>query len=251
MKNLKELILPLYNSGDTNLEISNKTKIPKKIINSFLNRNSFKSNRYKKIIIDDALNQFIIGGILGDLSITKVSGLAKNSSLSISHTFKHKDYTIWKSDFLKYYNLNGKIRDITTINNRYKEGLFREYRFRSESHPIFTNFRNKYYDDNGNKRVPLDIIYDLQPLGLAIWFMDDGYVTKDSFMISTCSFHKEELEILKDMLFKNFNIKCNITKQREIYILAESRDDFKNLILDYILPIFNYKLIPYSKRGSV
>ena len=55
------------------------------------------------------------------------------------------------------------------------------------------------------KYIP-DIVYKLNPLGLAIWYMDDGYRQHNCAYLCTECFSKEDLEKLQNMMSKNFGI---------------------------------------------
>lgn len=81
--------------------------------------------------------------------------------------------------------------------------------------------------------------------------MDDGFVTKNSFQISSCNFSEEEIAILRRVLKENFNIETNINQVNEIYIKAESKNNFLELVTPYIIPSLKYKLIPYANRVHV
>ena len=66
--------------------------------------------------------------------------------------------------------------------------------------------------------------------------MDDGYVTKNSCILSTCSFTLEEQSLLASILLDKFGLHFTVGKHDN------------RLIKDYIIPSMQYKLITYSKR---
>ena len=95
----------------------------------------------------------------------------------------------------------------------------------------------------------LDFIKDISALGLAIWYMDDGYVTKNSCIFSSCSFTIEEQQILADILLKKFELHFTVGKNdNSMYLLAQDFPKFVEIISPYVIPSMQYKLIPYSKR---
>lgn len=94
-----------------------------------------------------------------------------------------------------------------------------------------------------------EFVQDIDNFGLAIWYMDDGYVTKNSCIFSTCSFTLEEQSLLSDILLNKFGLHFNIGKHdNSMYLQAKDFPKFVDLIKNYVIPSMQYKLIPYSKR---
>lgn len=140
---------------------------------------------------------------------------------------EQEEYLKYKVAILAKYGLSSTIRYRTINSSRYKNGEVRECRHRSRLHPIFTNIRSKYYDQSGHKRVHRDFIKDIDEIGLAIWYMDDGYVTKNSCIFSTCSFTLEEQQILADILLEKFDLHFNLGKHdNSMYLQAKDFTKF-------------------------
>ena len=79
--------------------------------------------------------------------------------------------------------------------------------------------------------------------------MDDGYVTKNSCILSTCSFTLEEQSLLANILLDKFDLHFTVGKHdNSMYLQAKDFPKFVELIKDYIIPPMRYKLITYSKR---
>lgn len=204
--------------------------------------------KYKEIAVENDLKQLLIGSLLGDGSFCSVGKQAKNMCLSIAHSIKQKDYLRYKWDILNKYNLVPTIKERTIHNSRYTHDLT-ECRFKTRLNPIFTEIRNNNYDETGHKRVKEDFVKNIDPLGLAIWYMDDGYVTKNSCILSTCSFTIEEQQTLAKILLNKFDLHFNVGKHdNSMYLQAKDFPKFKELVKNYIIPSLQYKLIPYSKR---
>lgn len=203
---------------------------------------------YKELIIENDLRQLLIGSLLGDGSFCSVGSTTKNMCLSIAHSVRQEEYLKFKVSILRKYKLSSSIQYRAVKKARYKEEI-KECRHKSRLHPIFTNIRTKYYDQYGHKRVHKEFVKDIDELGLAIWYMDDGYVTKNSCIFSTCSFTLGEQQILADILLKKFNLHFNIGKHdNSMYLQARDFPKFVELIKSYVIPSMQYKLIPYSKR---
>lgn len=142
-----------------------------------------------------------------------------------------------------------KIIENTHTDKRFKSPEYTECRIKTRLHPIFTEIRNKYYDEVGHKRVKYEFVKDIDALGLAIWYMDDGYVTKNSCIFSSCSFTIEEQQILSDILLEKFGLHFNLGKHgNSMYLHASDFPKFVEIVKPYIIDEMQYKLIPYSKR---
>lgn len=203
---------------------------------------------YKEIKVENDLKQLLIGSLLGDGCFCSVGKYTKNMCLSIAHSEKQKEYLKYKWGILNNYNLVSSISEYRLNNKRYSHELV-GYRFKSKLHPIFTDIRNKYYDSNGHKRVFKEFVKDIDALGLAIWYMDDGYVTKNSCILSTCSFTLEEQSLLANILLDKFDLHFTVGKNdNSMYLRAKDFSKFVELIKDYIIPSMQYKLITYSER---
>lgn len=139
--------------------------------------------------------------------------------MQVAHSTKQECYLRYKHDLLKEYSTTGGIRYSKTYNDRYKLGYTEEYRFKTKCDPIFNTYRELFYPD-GKKIVP-DSISELDELGLAIWFMDDGYRTGRNLkgaVFATHSFSEEDKQKLLNLLQNKFGLKCSIQKEGTIYI---------------------------------
>lgn len=207
---------------------------------------------YPELIIENDLKQLLIGSLLGDGSFCSPGGRSKNMYFNMTHSSKQEDYLTYKVSILDKYNLSSNTRSYVVKSSRYKYGEVKEVRHKSKLHPIFTNIRAQYYDQHGCKRVSKDFVKDIDAMGLAIWYMDDGYVTKNSCILSSCSFTIEEQQILADILLDKFGLHFNIGKHdNSMYLQAKDFPKFVELIKTYVIPSMQYKLIPYSKRVHI
>jgi hypothetical protein len=234
-------ITHLHSQGLTNIQIAKLTNCKIKSVRTILNRNHLKSNRYIQVIETDELTQLLIGSVLGDGYFCKISGFAKNSRLSIAHSEKQKDYIIYKRSLLEKHNLAGKLQISNKFDSRLKNKNWIEYRFKSLTHPIFSQFRNNWYINN-KKKLFLDDFNKINGLGLAIWFMDDGQCSTSSYQINTQSFLKEEILSMINILYLKFQIECTVDKTNVLYIRTNSIDKFHYLIKPFMHPSMMYKL---------
>jgi hypothetical protein len=126
-------------------------------------------NMYKLNPIE---RDIIIGSLFGDASLEK-NGCDYN--FIVAHSPKQKDYLLWKKENIGFTNnLEERIfKDRFT-----KQGVFFSaqtlYRFRTKPHPDLTYLRKIFYP-HGRKVIRRKALNFLTALGLAVWFMDDGY----------------------------------------------------------------------------
>ena len=112
----------------------------------------------------------VIGCILGDGFIQKTG--EKNARLRLEHSISQKDYIFWKWRELKRY-IQNQPKSIVRFNPIWKK-QYAYYRCQSHSSPEFGKLRTLFYY-NHQKQIPENIEKLLNPLVLAVWFMDDGY----------------------------------------------------------------------------
>lgn len=209
------------------------------------------------IEISNEAEQIILGSILGDGTITKWkrctnSKLNLNSSLTICHTSPQKDYLLYKKQLLEKYGIKcHKISIIPkerlqkycptilgktyTINDRYSLSTRRAI--------SFNKYRDLFYKDI---KYINPYIKKLDNLGLAIWYMDDGYKHVGTYFLCTNCFDLESVKLLQEVLLENFNIETTLNKGYKgayiIHIRAKSANLFKSKIESFICDSMKYKL---------
>lgn len=190
-----------------------------------------------KIEVTSEQHQVIIGGCLGD---SYISPSEANSSLTFAHSIKQRDYFMWKYNMLYPILHHYTIKDITS--ERYKNPVI-EIRTKSKRFPQLNSYRKLFYTSAGKKVLPKSVLEEIQPLGLAVWFMDDGYSCGN---LSTNSFSINELIVAKQILKSRFNLDYTIHKENSLYLKVRSIDLFKHLVDPYVIPSMKYKLIRKS-----
>ena len=203
------------------------------------------------------LDGAIYGAILGDASLSKPTGNS-NSNITLTHSPKQTEYLEFKVEIFKQIHpLVFKFKSINFFNKKQNK-IYTTYYYYSNYTQYLTKLRHKFYP-NGIKQVSYDILNKLTPLGLAIWWMDDGslviYERKDRNAVNryatlaTCSFSKEEHEIIKNYFINTWDIKPKIVKRNQkgkiYYIIMFPMIEFikfRNIIKDFIIPSMNYKI---------
>jgi hypothetical protein len=213
----------------------------------------------------------IVGMLLGDASLQHIG---RKSRLVMSHSEKQKEYLLFKKDIVTQITGSDPIvypKDTyLKITNKTYSGLAMQ----TKSLSYFEKLRKIFYDGQ-RKQVTELILKRLTILGLAIWYMDDGYlsiqmkrsrknfhggeryvydepkISSRKIKLATHCFSNDEQEIIQRYLINVWGIRTNIYKpepiknpeQRALYMNATNANKFIEIIKPYmLLPLFNKKI---------
>ena len=176
----------------------------------------------------------IIGSILGDGHIRKIKG-RKDAFLEINHSIKAKEYVDWKYSALKNICISPP-----------KERIIDEkrtaYRFFTKQNPELTKLFKIFYR-NKKKIIPSSLV--LNPLILAVWYMDDGSRTrKNDIYLNTQQFSMRDQRKLLHQL-RLMGLRARLNKDKRYYrirFLKESVPKFNEIISPYVISSMRYKL---------
>jgi hypothetical protein len=155
--------------------------------------------------LDNKTSQILLGSLLGDgFCLLPTNG--KSFIFSERHSFKQKDYVIWKKDMLKVFKPNYTESHGPTIT--------------TPAHQIFGQMRQSFYGNKKNKcQIPLDIIDKIDYLSLMIWYLDDGYLGRPKSGLKSTGrprrtyphiiakgYNLEDLEKLSEVINSKLNI---------------------------------------------
>jgi hypothetical protein len=176
---------------------------------------------------------FLIGTLLGDGYLRQVKG-RRNAFLEVNHSITQKEYVEWKYDLLKNLTRSGP-------KSRNGNGNRVAYRFFTKQHPEFTKTMGLFYKDK-KKCIP-DL--ELDPMMLAVWYMDDGSrCDKSNVYLNTQQFLKEDqYKLLK--LLENIGLEGTLNKDKEYYRIrfkSSSIPKLFGIIKKYIIPEMKYKI---------
>jgi recombination protein RecA len=171
----------------------------------------------------------IIGALLGDGAMR----CKANALLEINHCLEQQVYVDWK-----YQQLSDLVG--TPPKARAGNGSRLAYRFTTLSLPQLTPYYRVFYC-GGTKVVP-DI--ELEPLSLAVWFMDDGCKTHRALYLNTQQFSVEDQLRLIGMLKQQLGIDSALNRDKHYYrirISVGSVSRFKEIVSSHMLEQFAYK----------
>ena len=209
--------------------------------------------------------EVIAGAAIGDGHIA-LTGSQMRARLSITQGVEQKDYLDYKVRLLgdlvqsppqfqlspKSFSTKGTFRAATLSCSQIAE-LHREL-----------------YGANRRKRVSRQYLDRITPLGLALWYLDDGsLVTQDNqykrkkdggvshypatrSMLSVYGFGVEESQLVVDWLNDKWGIEGGVTataKGPAIWLTLDGTERLHELIAPYVPPAIDYKLLP-QYRGQ-
>ncbi len=184
----------------------------------------------------------LVGLLLGDGHLESITH-DRTYRLKVEHSLKQREYVDW---------LYGQFKDFVREAPYTKEKVLNGKKFAScgfttRSSGIFRFYAQQFY--RGRKKIIPKLFGKLiDPIALAIWFMDDGSFKSSrhrTYIIHAVGYAKSDLEIVQEILEKKFGIKMALHKQYDrwrIYFLSETAPTFKKLIEPYVLPSMKYKL---------
>lgn len=158
----------------------------------------------------------LIASIMGDGEITKLykNSRRKNNSYREHYGKQQEDYRNWKASILP------EILYLTP----------KSQTLRSKSLLLFTKLYPHFYDSNGIKKIPANLLYLCTSFYfLAVLYLDDGSlcITKSInhnkkiiYLSPTIAFYlqcykKDELVSLKQFIFDNFQINLSLNKRKD------------------------------------
>lgn len=227
----------LYNMGYNDMKIAEILNVSTSAVQNYRKQKGIKSNHnvYDNVVLSFEQEQVVIGGLLGDTHFRKEYA---NACGEFTHSLAQDEYCKWKREILKDFCSDVSYSyqiDKRTL-KKYDKVICRIY-----SNPVFNSYYNLFYK-NKVKYISKEVLYRLEGLGLAIWYMDDGCKHNNTYSISTNSFSEEDFEIIKEFFFNKFNIEVRRHSNGSTYILTKSASTFKLLIQPYIIDSMKYKL---------
>lgn len=123
---------------------------------------------------------------------------------------------------------------------------------RSKNHPKLTAIRNRIYID-GKKVIDPHMLTMMDAESLAIIFMADGSRVKNkqspnakpNITLNTKGFSYGDNLLLKKAIKETLDLEFNINRQNNYWYLrlrAKDVDKFDQLVSEFVLPSFSYKL---------
>lgn len=135
--------------------------------------------------------QVILGALLGDSSISHPK--RHHWGISFGHSNKQFKYLSFKREILSSLGVS----DVSCYQTEYQHGHQHMCRFRLDGNAALSSDLNKWHVHDGVRKTATSSLLDrINPVGLAIWFGDDGSVDrkllKDGTERTTITLHTED-----------------------------------------------------------
>lgn len=189
----------------------------------------------------------IIGSLLGDGRLEcRSKGIRvcpKTARLRIQQSEKQKDYVSWKYEFLKNL-VSREPRKILAWRDKLRNKEHYSWYFHTRSSENL-GLLYEYFYPKGVKILPKNIFQLVNPFCLAVWFMDDGSNTRESFTINSHCFSLKDQQRITKFLFDQYRIKATLIKDRKKYKIRIGKKFyrvFSKIISPFIIPSMIYKI---------
>lgn len=191
------------------------------------------------IPVSPEARQVILGSVLGDGSLEAPPKGSVNYGLTIKHGLKQEGYCLWKAGLL-----GPLVRKVDYPKDR--------VRVRCVAHPAFTALAPVFGPRGTLTREALD---ELEPLALAVWYLDDGSLTRpytradgrsEKAMLRFCTnaFPREEVELMRSWFHERFGLTTTLCSWRNphkpeqpylgIRLYADQAESFLTLVSPYV-----------------
>lgn len=214
----------------------------------------------------------VIGMVLGDANLHKP---AANAFMQMAHSPSVEDYVIFKKNIIE--QIPGMWFRYTFVvhQNRKLGKSYPQIRVWTKRHPFLTKMRKRLY--RPEKRITKGILESLTPLGLALWFMDDGHlslhynvaryktevgskpcersISTRPLLLNTHGFSKAENEIICRWLRNRWGVSARVKSSKGffVYMNTENARKFVDIVRPFVLPVpsMHHKIdFKYTGRGS-
>lgn len=193
----------------------------------------------------------IIGTLLGDGNLSNIyikrkkrqeiqRVINRRSSLNFSHGKTDKEWLELKVSSLKGIS-NSKIKETKNLINGKNYPQFRVF---FEANAYFTDLFKLFYDINGVKRIPINLLkeylYKYPEILLSTWFQDDGCKADNNIRLATHNFSLNDVNAVIE-IFNEMGLECYIYHPKykhkvynEIRFTIKGTENFFKLTSKYI-----------------
>ena len=219
----------------TNEEIANEFGWTKRVVEKWVQIFGFGNRDYKnEKKLSEKQISLIKGSILGD------GHIAQNNSFIVSHAENQKDYLFWKYKILEdacssspsYYEKKKKY-----FSNGNTYDCLPYYRFNTRLLSCLVPIKDT---------PRIEIIKNLDELGVSVWFLDDASREMCNWRLCVAALSEEEKEATIEKL-NDFGVSSHLCKDtRYLFINAESSRKIDEVILRNIpndLDVIQYKIL--------
>lgn len=260
----KEQFISEYEKGKSLEEIALENKISKDYIGYLRQLYGCKAKGAKfinrkntEVPLTQRQKEIIYGSLSGD---------AKKMSypvVAFKQCLRQEEYLKWKFEETKSIMSPNSLKKSSDIDKRTGKPSVC-WRCYSYSNTDVENINKQFYSGK-TKEVTNEILNNLTPLSVAVWYMDDGTIdwkkrSKDEhpkwdfspeIKICTDSYSKQSCDNIVNWFKNKWDIDCHLRERGlrkdggisyRVIIDASSAEKFISLISPHILPLFQYKI---------
>ncbi len=180
------------------------------------------NNQKTKYKLNEDQLQIVLGSFLGDGCLSKQS---KYNTYRLDFTQGEKQFEYFKSK-ISAFNLGFK-----KIKSGYTDKISI---YKSNTTKVFMLDKNIW-----------ELLKNISPLGLAIWYQDDGSYNEYGISINSNQLNYQQTKYIRDIIFNKYNIDFKISKIKGKYYylraITQESHKFLKLISKYMHPNMQYK----------
>lgn len=189
--------------------------------------------------------QILLGTLLGDAYISKLQGKRKSLVISWQHCIKQELYALWKAENgLDNYSIYRR----SVLDSRTNK-IYHSITCYSRK-DNYQYYRNLFYKEH--KEVSQEVLDMLKPLGIAVWFMDDGNLYYNGnnchLTLAVNGFDDESVNRIINYFKNNYNIIFKKTGKAIRITSVKQVELFESFFKKYYHYSMNYKTLEFSKN---
>ncbi|NBD73741.1 hypothetical protein GVX82_01720 [Patescibacteria group bacterium] len=205
-----------------------------------MNSNEIKTLK-RTLSLSKRQKEMLVGLVLGDGHL-ETSDNGRTYRLKVEHCMEQEEYVHWLHEEFREWVRGEPYIKVRTSGQR-------SIGFTTYAHGAFRFFAQQFYA-SGTKRMPDMLPKLLTPLGLALWYLDDGSRKSrehTTYVIHAVGYTKRELGCAQQALAA-LGVATSLHKQPKhtwrIYVLSRSAERFRSLIEPHVehLATMSYKL---------
>jgi DNA-binding CsgD family transcriptional regulator len=231
---LLEKIKTFIKKGMTQKQIALELNLTVRQVTCFCNHSKISNpNVSETVCFTNEEFQVILGSLLGDGNIDNYG------RLRLKHSSKQCKYVKLKAEYLSNYTSSFKEK-LSQLDKRTNK----VYTFTKWDSRVLKNFKDlrKNWYPLEEKEIFINDFEKIDGLGLAIWYMDDGFKSNAGIKIATDSFKKSSLLKIISILYDKFELDFKIDSRNRIYLLKKDFNAFCKIVKPYMCESLMYKL---------
>lgn len=199
-------------------------------------------------MLTEPQKDILVGCLLGDgrLECRSKAGTAR---FRVHHADSQRDYVLWKYSY--FQKLVGRAPWSTNWLDKRSQRYFRSWFFHTVTTDLFRPVWARFYVEE-RKIIPKDIVQELTPLALAVWVMDDGCLFRDSLILNTQSFDRNEQRRLLKAIKDRYGIVGTINRDRRNLRLRFDRkatSELSEIVRPFVIESLRSKIVPVSTES--